>query len=147
MKKILFLLLVVTLFLTACGENKETSTPVNKDTETKEEKSSEPAQEELNDKLKTEAVQAVFVDLNSDEAEVGKKVFATGEVSNIKEDGIFMTFTLTVKESEGVGMYSVTDVLKETDYNEGDSIKVFGSYDGKDDLGFPKINSTVIEKQ
>ncbi|USK56593.1 hypothetical protein LIS82_09020 [Cytobacillus solani] len=147
MKKCLVILLAV-IFLTACGGDKETSTSVNKDTESTEEKSSEPTQEELNDKLKSEAIQAVFVELNSDNTEVNKKVFALGKVSAIGEEGIFKTFLLTTEESNGLGVYKIVDVLKEVEYQEGDSIKIYGTYDGKEEsTGMPKITSTVIEKQ
>lgn len=140
MKKLLILLLASSL-LTACG-SEETAIPKEEKT-TKEESNSEPTQEELNEKLKAEAVQADFVELNDPGAEMDKKVFAIGEVSSIKEDGIFQVFTLTTED----GMYSVTDVLKETEYTDGDTVKVYGTYKGKDDLGMPSINSTVIEKQ
>lgn len=138
------------LMLVGCGgndtESKDEPAPKKEET-TKTENKAEPTQEELNEKLKAEAVEANFVELNSDKAETNKKVFATGEVSAIKEDGIFQSFTLTTKEGEGNGMYSISDVLKETEYAEGDTVKVYGVYTGKDDLGFPKIESTVIEKQ
>ncbi|MBS4188665.1 hypothetical protein KHA94_00325 [Bacillus sp. FJAT-49705] len=145
MKKLLFAFLMLSLFLFSCSSEETTKPESEKLTE--EAASKEPTQEELNEKLKSEAVKADFVKLNGDEAEKGLKVHAVGKVSVIAEDGIFRTFTLTTEEGEGFGMYSILDVLKETEYAEGDTVKVYGSYDGKDDLGFPQINSTVIEKQ
>ncbi|CAG9608069.1 hypothetical protein [Pseudoneobacillus rhizosphaerae] len=146
MKKLILLLFTSLVLMTGCSEEKKlTEEYTNK--KNIEESISEPSQEELNEKLKTESVQADFVELNSDQAEIGKKVFTTGEVSIIKEDGIFKTFTLTTKENNGYGMFTITDILKSENYQDGDTVKIFGTYAGKDDLGFLKIDSTVIEKQ
>ncbi|PAE21950.1 hypothetical protein CHH80_03370 [Bacillus sp. 7504-2] len=147
-----FVILSLVLLLSACGSDEADKTSTNADPEaaksekTEQAESTEPSQEDLNESLKDEAVAANFVELNSDEAEVGLKVHATGEISNIQEDGIFRTFTLTTDENDGTGMYSIKDLLKEEEYTEGDIVKVYGIYDGKDEVGFPVISSTVIEK-
>jgi colicin import membrane protein len=140
-KKIITLLFS-SLLLTGCSgvidETKKITVEVNK---------TEPSQEELNEKLISESVQADFVELNSDQAEIGKRVFAVGEISFIKESGIYKSFTLTTKEGNGYGLFTITDILKSENYQDGDTVKIFGAYIGKDDLGFPKIDSSIIEKQ
>lgn len=146
MKK--FLMLISAIFLvgliTACGGNEGASGESINIPKTEKK---EPSQEELNNQLKEAAIEANFVELNSNETEQGKKVFATGKVSFIAEDGIFKTFTLTTDEGDGKGMYTIVDVLKDVEYIDGDTLKIYGTFKGKNDLGIPEITSTIIEKQ
>jgi hypothetical protein len=147
-KKMFTVFFAAAAFLTACSSEGSTSSNNDEEPVVEQEKNNEPTQEELNDKLKSEAVEASFVELNDPAAEINKQVFAVGEVSVKHEDGIFQVFDLSVKEGEGYGIYQVTDVLKVTDYSDGDTVKVYGIYKGKDEAtGMPMINSTVIEKQ
>jgi colicin import membrane protein len=131
------------------GCSSESSSDTEKKDEPKQEEVKQdegPTQEELDAQLKEEAVQADFVELNSDEAETGKKVFTEGVIDSIAKEGMLGEFTLTTEEGEGVGMYTVVDVMGSDLVKEGTNIKVYGVYEGKDDLGFPKINATVIEQ-
>lgn len=126
----------------------------------KESQENKPTQEELDAKLKQEAVEADFVAANGGEYETGKEIKATGEITNLlnKEGEILPVFTLTTKESDGFGMYTVkvmqantTVTQKEvtlsngTKLTEGTQVTVYGTYDGRSEVGFPLINSTVIE--
>lgn len=141
MKK-LILLLAIILGLTGCQSTNDTTT----EPESKEESVKiEPTQEELNAKLKAEAVKADFVEINVDNP-VGKKVFAEGEVT-ILTKGALDEFTLTTKEGDGYGIYQITLAnTTEEDYSEGDIVRIYGTADGKDELGMPKILATIVEK-
>lgn len=159
MKKFLALFIITILALiTACGENEEPAEEANADVEveanenaegvtegSKDSKESEPTQEELNEQLKAEAVQADFVELNNDNAEENKKVFSVGEVTHIAKEGMLGEFTLTTEEDDGYGMYTISN-FTEVEVAEGDNVKVYGVTSGKDDLGVPVINATIIEK-
>ncbi|USK48848.1 DNA-binding protein [Bacillus sp. CMF12] len=138
---------VAMLFLSACTQ--EESEPVVNDTETNTEVSSkeeEPSQEELNAKLKDEAVQANFVELNVDNPPDGKKVFAEGEVSTLIKDDVLDEFTITTNEGNGHGMYSVNLInTTEFEYKEGDRVRIYGAVKGKDEGGLPQISATIIE--
>jgi len=143
MKKLLVLLIVLfsVSLLAACGGNEKVSDQGEpKETATKEQ---EPTQDELNEQLKAEAVEANFVELNGDNAEENKKVFTAGEVTIINKEGSMGEFTLS--DGDG-GMYTIVNVLG-TEISEGDQVKVYGPFTGKDDLGFPTISATIIEKQ
>lgn len=144
MKKLIGLVLLSSLFMVACSSN-EASESVNEETNTEvTEVDSEVTQEDLDAKLKEEATQADFVELNSDDAETGKKVFAEGTVETVTTDGTMGEFTLTTSEGDGSGMYTIVNVMG-TEVLEGDTVTIYGVYEGKDDLGFPMINATVIE--
>jgi hypothetical protein len=142
--KRLSLLLTGVLLLAACGEEEATE-PVEVEGTVEDTATSEPSQEELNTQLKEEATEIDFVQANAGEIEEGTKVKATGEVSNLVDDTL-MEFTLTTEEGDGSGMYSVkgfntTDAAIE----EGQTVTVYGTYDGKDDSGMPSIALTIIE--
>lgn len=112
------------------------------------------SQKELNDKIKKEAVKADFVQLNGHEDEYkNKKVFIEGTVEVLKEQELLGEFTMSTKEGNGYGMYSMNGIDTENDYKigkdikKGDKIKVYGTIGGKDKLGMPKIDYTIIEKE
>ncbi|MFO1445998.1 hypothetical protein KDN24_22900 [Bacillus sp. Bva_UNVM-123] len=150
MKKLLFVFLS-TMFLFGCSSEETTKQkkeePTQEDSKNEETNKVEATQEELNEKLKSEAVQANFVELNDPAAEENKKVFAEGEVSVISETGPFKTFNLTTNQGDGFGIYSIVDILEDEEYQEGDIVKIYGTFKGKNNLGMPEITSTVIEKQ
>ena len=130
--------------LVACTEEEKLST---KEVTKTDEKSNEPSQDELDAQLKEDAVQADFVKLNSDEATKGEKVFAEGEITNISKEGVLGEFTLTTEEKDGSGMYMIKVLAAEAEFTKGDQVKIFGITEGKDDLGFPIINATILENK
>lgn len=142
MKKLLIAIVSLVIISGCSSEPKET---VKKVPEVSQ-KNNEPTQDELNEKLKSEAVRADFVELNGGKAEMNKRVFAVGEVTIVIKEGSMGEFTLTTVDGDGYGMYTVKNVLG-TEVNEGDQVKVYGPFTGKDDLGFPTISATIIEKQ
>lgn len=140
MKK-LSVILMAFLLLAACSDE-PTAEP--EEVETVED-TDEPTQEELNAQLKEEATEIEFVKANGDEVEEGTKVKATGDISNLVDDTL-MEFTLTTEEGEGSGMYSVKGFnTTEATVEEGQSVTVYGTYAGKDDMGMPEISLTIIE--
>ncbi|QTD40436.1 hypothetical protein [Sporosarcina sp. Te-1] len=142
MKKI-FVLMLTALLLTACGSNeseKEEPVALEKDSQV-----STPSQEELDAKLKEEAKEYSFVELNSDEVAKDEKVKLTGEVSAVSGSGVNSTFTLTTKENDGVGMFSVKNFSLE-DIADGNTVTIYGTYNGKNDVSMPEIVATIIEK-
>ncbi|MCQ6275740.1 hypothetical protein JMM81_12315 [Bacillus sp. V3B] len=154
MKKILILLLAA-LFLTACGSNEESSAPIDEPKQVEEsiEKSKYAieneglSQAELNEKIKTEAVQANFVELSKGNTEVGKRLFVVGKVVSFWQDTAFKKIFIETEEAEGFGAYYISDIFEDADYIEGDIIKAYGAYEGIDESGFIEIGAPVIEKQ
>lgn len=151
MKKIIFMSSLL-LLLGACSSNEETSKEEQPKEEVNEEQQkpkSEMSQEELNELLKEEATKAEFVELNVDNPPNGKSVYVDGEVSLLTEGVIstMSTFTLTSKEDSGNGFYYI-DLINTTDevVSEGDQVRVYGTVDGKDENGMPKITATIVEK-
>ncbi|MFD0827582.1 hypothetical protein ACT8ZR_18295 [Neobacillus sp. M.A.Huq-85] len=133
-------------------KTEQKDTPVVK---TAQEKKDEPTQQELNDKLKSEAVQADFVELNVDNPPLRKKVYIDGKVSVLTK-GVLDEFTITSKEGNGYGMYHVTLFnTTDTKYSEGDQVRIYGTVGGlnsgkevgKDDSGMIMIIATIIEKK
>ena len=143
MKKILWLFLIATL-LVACGNEEEPEVRETEPVENKQQ-ADEPTQEELNEQIKAEAIEVEFVKANAEEYEVGTRLKATGEVSFLDD----ITFTLTTEEGEGYGMYEIFYAnTTEAEFKDGDTVTVYGAYDGKaDDSGMPKIGVSIIEPQ
>lgn len=144
MKKFIVFIIAV-IFLVACNQV-STNPSLEETLEPEEIVVNEPTQDELNVKLKGEAVQADFVELNVDNPPDGKKVFVEGEVSLLTK-GTLDEFVLTSEEENGKGMYKIqfantTDV----EYADGDRVRVYGAVNGKDDVGMPKISASILEK-
>jgi hypothetical protein len=146
MKKLLFVALIG-LFLSACG-NEETTAPVEESQTVEKSLPNEGlTQDELNEKIKAEAVQADFAELNVTNPPDGKRVYVDGVVS-ILTKGIIDEFILTAKEGDGYGMYKI--ILLNTidaEYVEGDQVRIYGVVNGKDDSGMPQISAPILEKK
>jgi colicin import membrane protein len=112
----------------------------NEPTEEATAEESGPTQEELDAQLKDEATAADFVELNSDDAETGKKVYAEGTVDVILEEGVIQSLSFSTDD----GMYTLANASG-TKVSEGDQVKVYGVYSGKDETGIPKIDVSIIE--
>ncbi|MBM7717294.1 vacuolar-type H+-ATPase subunit I/STV1 [Bacillus thermophilus] len=146
MKK--FLLIFVVAFLVMVGCSSEDSAAPKEESKPKEEKQTEevekddePTQEELDQKLKEEAVEADFVELNVDNPPDGKKVKATGEVTLVHESGVGGTFSLTTDE----GIYSIQNMSLE-EVEEGQEVTAYGTTSSeKAEDGSPQIVATIIE--
>lgn len=143
MKKLLTLLLACGL-LAACSSDTEDEKRKEEATPAAETEETGPTDEEVHEKLKAEAKEYTFVELNGDEVAEDTKVKLTGEVTNISEEGMLGEFTLTTKEVDGFGMYSVNNLMGK-EVEEGDQVTVYGMYAGKSDLGFPSVNTTIVE--
>ncbi|MGG3623878.1 hypothetical protein ABES25_10035 [Bacillus gobiensis] len=142
-------LLFLSFTLSACTSNEESASaePYQPDdTEEVSKKDDEPTQEEINAKLKEEATQASFVELNSDSAELDKKIFIDGEVAVVLKEGTLGSFTVNTEEKEGSGIYTVNDYSMMDQVTAGDKVKVYGTYSGKAEDGSPLINATIVER-
>lgn len=144
MKKILFMLVAVMLLLVGCGgedssEHKEND---KQDASTEQQENNKPTQEELDAKLKKEAIEADFVAINGGEVEDGTKLYADGTVDLILEEGAIDTFSFSTDD----GLYTVKSLDIDSTVSEGDFIRVYGTYAGKEEgTGIPLLSVTVIE--
>lgn len=150
MKKLFYIGVLSTLLLTACGEEEkaapkeETPAAEEKEASDKVAETKGPTQEELNEKMRKEAIKLDFVKANGDEVAKNTKVTITGKVTNIAKEGVDGTFTVTTKEVDGYGMFSINNLTLE-DVSMDSEVTIYGTYNGKDDLGFPTIIATIIE--
>jgi hypothetical protein len=158
MKNMIGIILSITLVFILGGCASSYTTTQNKNTATKidspkpdKSKPKEPTQEELNEKLKLEATKADFVQLNGHEDNFkDKKLYAEGKISTVDYDKVmdlFPSFTLSQQEGTGYGMYHIVNILNVPNLKDGDTVKIYGTLDGKDTTGMTKITSTVIEKK
>lgn len=144
MKKLLVLLGVVFL-LVACGGNEETKSKTEDvKAATNKEETNEPTQAELDAKLKEEATPLDFIAANGDEVAEGTRVTITGEVTIVMSEGVGGEFSVTTEDNDGFGVYTVKN-LSMKEVVKGDTVTVYGIYDGRDVLGIPSIAVTVIE--
>lgn len=147
------ILVLVMLGSIGCGNSDVATNDIEKSTNTSENKvqNEKVDQEELNQQIKDEAIQAEFVTLNVSENEakqyVGKSFFIEGEVTFVDSaNTVLPEFTVTTKEENGYGMYTVINLFK-TSVNEGDTVKVYGGFNGVNKLGMPELSGNVIEIQ
>lgn len=143
MKKLLTLIIAAGL-LTGCGSDEPKEDPAEAtpaDTQTNTE---ELTEEERHAKVKALAEEHSFIQFNGDEVPVDTMVELTGEVDHISEEGMMGEFMLTKKEGDGYGMYSITNMLG-TEVSEGDTVAVYGTYNGKNEMGMPSVNSVLVE--
>lgn len=79
------------------------------DVETDNEEISSP--EEI-EELKSKAVKADFVEINSGKTEEGSKLYLEGEIGVIEGTDVFDKFALTTREGDGYGVYDVINLYK-----------------------------------
>lgn len=149
MKKILYTGALSVLLLTACAEEDAKSkeeTPAAEPTEVKKEPvTTEPTQEELNAKMRSEAIELDTVAVDSNKIKVGTKVFIKGKVSILHTDQIVEgEFLITTTEGEESGMYSIENYAL-ADTKVGAQVTVYGTYEGRNDMGIPTITATLVE--
>ncbi|WP_102707034.1 hypothetical protein [Terribacillus saccharophilus] len=114
-----------------------------------EESADEPTQEELNEQLKENAIKGDFVEMNGERLEIGTPVYLEGKVSIVTNDSEVMPkYDFVTEEGDGYGHYSITDISSSDVPSEGDRLKIYGSYHGKEeDTGIPIVYVHVVEKQ
>ena len=152
MKQILVVVAAV-LLLGACGQvqrheslpepGEKTETSAVPEESTVEEDAAEPTQEEINEQIKAEAVEIDFIKAQAAEYAKYARVKATGEVK-LKDD---LNFVLSTEEGDGHGLYDITYLnTTEVQFEDGDIVTVYGSYDGPDGReDLPIIRVTIIE--
>lgn len=143
------LVLAAALLLSACTEDK-TSKPADVSKQPAVEETvtaEEQEQAELNAQLKEDATEINFVEANGDQLEQGAKVKATGEITTVSDQGIRGgDFTLTTEEDNGNGMYNITNLnTAKIEIAKGKNVTIYGTYNGKDDMGMPSITATIVE--
>lgn len=149
MKK-LSLLILLTMSLGACADKPVTEEikPVTTNEDTIEDSEvSEKSQEELNSELKELAVVISMGDTLDENIKQGTLVKSTGTISSIDDSGIRGgNFFLNTVEGEHIGLYSIENLnTVEIELNGGQTVTVYGSYQGLDEDGFPTIIGTIIE--
>ncbi|MER2009479.1 MAG: hypothetical protein ABS939_18765 [Psychrobacillus sp.] len=96
------------------------------------------------EKLKSEAIEIDFVDVNENKVEVGTKVVAKGIVSKfVTEEKYDFEFFLTIEDEEAAAYAIENYALANTKY--GAEITVYGTYEGLNNLGVPAISATLVE--
>lgn len=144
-KFISIFILISLLFFSGCNQTDTTSDSVsdNNDNITSNENSdTEPTDTDI----KSDAIQADFAKINNDEVELNTKLFTEGQVGTVFSTGYWGEFSLTATEDDGYGMYTIVN-LSDIEVSEGETVKLWGTYYGKDDTtGIPEITVTLIEK-
>lgn len=134
MKKLLYLGALSALLLTACDEEKELVI-------------TEPVQKEFSEeeKLKSEAIELDFADVNEGKVKAGTKVVSKGTVSRfVTEEKYDFEFFLTVENDEISEAYAIENYpLANTKY--GAEITVYGTYEGMNELGVPSISAIIVD--
>jgi len=85
---------------------------------------------------------------NCGDIPVGTKLYLEGKVEVIFGTDTLDVFTLSTVEGDGYGMYDILNFYKnELDIEEGDSVQVWGFYNGRDDgkTGAPVIGAFVVD--
>ncbi len=152
---LLAVLLVIMLLVIGCGGEETKGIDAKRDVPETEtvggKKSDGRSQEELNEELKKDAIEANFVELNCGEVEIGTKVYVKGKVMPLYSTKRLEDFCISTKESDdGYGVYTIFNVntAEPVYFKENDILKIWGIYDGKDDvLGSPLIIGIIIEKE
>ncbi|SFF85689.1 hypothetical protein SAMN05216353_11126 [Halobacillus alkaliphilus] len=139
MKKYLFL--VGILLLIGCSNDSDSS-----NNEGDGAKNEEPNQEKLDNELKDEAREVNFTRVRAGRVEEGTKVLIQGEVTMASPIEVGSELVVATQEDGGHGMYTVQNMDSDSQYEEGDFVKVYGTYNGKSE-GTPKITSPLIEVQ
>ncbi|WP_299090310.1 hypothetical protein [uncultured Metabacillus sp.] len=141
MKKIFSgLLLSGILVLSACGNDNTEKT--SGDSESVEENTNEPSQEELNKELKEEAKPYSFDEVNNNEVEKDAKIVVEGSITG-GSFGVGDKFYLASND----GAYDIVNFnTTDSTFTTNDYVKVFGTYNGKDEsTGIPIISATIVE--
>lgn len=137
MKK-LSVLILLTMLLGAC-----TDKPV-----AEPEKSAvyEKTQEEHNAELKELAIVIDMGEALDEKIEERTLVKSTGEIMTIYDGIRGGDFTLTTEVDGYHGIYSIMNLnTREIELSVGQTVTVYGSYNGLDEEGFPEIVATLIE--
>lgn len=145
---IIVLVIISILIFNGCGEKENIQQKNISKVEQTTEKKEKISQDELNKKIQDEAVKADFVQINDGKMK-NKSVFVEGKISNIIEDPVMPKFTLTSKEGNGNGIYTIVVFQKELMKNikEGNTITVYGKVMDKDNSGITEISGNVLKQQ
>lgn len=147
-KLLLFLSIsIILISFVGCSQNNNNQQTRKVSTKTTI-KPKEETQDQLNQKIKSAAVQADFTNLNGHEDEFkGKSYWIEGEVTNVDNtDSVLPMFTVKTTEGSGYGMYDILNFEK-VSVKQGDKVKVYGGLNGKSKVGAPEISGNVIEKE
>ena len=149
MKK-LSVLILLTMLLGACTDKPvaepEVKSVTTKEDTAKETKVNELTQDEMNENLKEDAVEIVMSEALDEEIEERTLVKSTGEIMTIYDGIRGGDFTLTTEVGGYHGIYSIMNLTtREIELSIGQTVTVYGSYNGLDEEGFPEIVATLIE--
>lgn len=156
-KNIVFLIcfILICFIFVGCGSSKATSSARKSNessTSTKApSKKNQPTQAELNTKFKAEAIKADLVQINEyEDAYKNKKVYVEGKVYAVNYEGDINevpNFTLWQLEGNGYGVYTIINHINVKGLKHGDTVKVWGTLEGKSKSGAPNIVAAIIERE
>ncbi|MGP4078229.1 hypothetical protein [Halobacillus sp. K22] len=133
------ILLIGIAVLIGCSNDSDSSNNEGEDA-----KNEEPTQEKLDSELKDAAREVKFTRVRAGRVEEGTKVLIQGEVTMASPIEVGSELVVATQEDGGHGMYTVQNMDSNAQYEEGDFVKVYGTYNGKSE-GTPKITSPLIE--
>lgn len=140
-------ILIILVSFAGCSQNSNSQETKKVQTKTASKPKGE-TQEEINQKIKSVAIQANFVQLNGHEDEFKvKSYWVEGEVTNVDNtNSVLSMFTVKTAEGNGIGDYDILNFQK-VDIKQGDKVKVYGGLNGKSKVGAPELSGNVIEKE
>lgn len=107
----------------------------------------ESAENSLHEKRIAKSEEIDFMKANAGEYNGDEPLFATGEVSLLNDENVHISFNLTTESDDGYGYYAVEGFnISDSEFSDGDTVTVYGMYDGKNDMGMPVIYTTYVEK-
>jgi hypothetical protein len=132
----------------AVDESETTAVEVSEES-SDEESASEPTQEELNQQLKENAQKGDFVEINGGQVEEGEQIYLEGTVSLVTTDSTAMPeYDFKPDDSSGGGYYAIKDLSLNGVPAEGEKLKIYGTYSGKQDgTGIPQLTVIVVEEK
>ncbi|QXE02788.1 hypothetical protein [Terribacillus sp. DMT04] len=115
-----------------------------------EESIDELTQDELDEQLKEKSIEADYEKVKLGEVSSDENLYVDGTVARIKDPNeSFPKYYLNTEESDGsTGWYLIWDMRMNGLPEEDDQLRVYGSYDGKEEeTGIPMLIGKIIEKQ
>ncbi|WP_082232688.1 hypothetical protein [Halobacillus massiliensis] len=104
-----------------------------------------PTQQELDEQLRKEAMAVDYVTVSGGEVEVGEKISISGAITAEETSEDKSSYVVTTEEEGGYGTYNVENIDPDANYETGEIVEVYGTFQGTDDAGTPIIESPVID--
>ncbi|SNZ14535.1 hypothetical protein SAMN05421503_2457 [Terribacillus aidingensis] len=133
-------------------QSEPTATEVSEEEPAGEEESIDEltTQDELDEQLKEKSIEVDYEKVKLGEVSSDENLYVDGTVAMIKDPNeSFPKYYLNTEESDGsTGWYLIWDMRMNGLPEEDDQLRVYGSYDGKEEeTGIPMLIGKIIEKQ